>query len=534
MGEIRTAETIQEQRRQQCQMSTLCVLGSSVLTTLIIMLAFPAKVVVPASEPAKPAAKPYPAACSAHTNCADQQGDCCPTNAGILMGCCSQINAETNLSPFHGMCYAPTPAKNVTTLPTDDYMAKWAQPLWGAGGSNRDDLNAIRQMGFRVLRVYGNDPRLSHVGFLNRCKALGLKVVVAFSDWPYTQDPDGMCATAPPYSCFAEVRQQFSAMLANGFVWRDMKNGGEAQYHPAIEAIILINEPELKITYQGQIAKESLSKGYYTKVLLSALDGALSAESDLKLAGPKPPFTVVHSFSTCESCISSVAGNKAGEVPVGNHAALGFFYDFVLGALKPELFDYKPQHDLKEALQNRWALGFNTQDTSDVICSQVLEPLKDTPLSGLPIWAGEYKAWYQSMPESKVKDFKQDFATVTSWLGQSGSCDGKGAPITGVSLFEFQVSYFKGPGDHQMTFGIYELGSTQLGSTAKAEETKWQDFPVWCRRQRRNNDGDSWAQAAAEAFSWGVEVMGGTVLDDSKCPKDAENAAVAEELAVQV
>lgn len=443
------------------------------------------------------------------------------------MGCCSQINAETNLSPFHGMCYAPTPAKNVTTLPTDDYMAKWAQPLWGAGGSNRDDLNAIRQMGFRVLRVYGNDPRLSHVGFLNRCKALGLKVVVAFSDWPYTRDPDGMCATAPPYSCFAEVRQQFSAMLANGFVWRDMKNGGQAQYHPAIEAIILINEPELKITYQGQIAKESLSKGYYTKVLLSALDGALSAESDLKLAGPKPPFTVVHSFSTCESCISSVAGNKAGEVPVGNHAALGFFYDFVLGALKPELFDYKPQHDLKEALQNRWALGFNTQDTSDVICSQVLEPLKDTPLSGLPIWAGEYKAWYQSMPESKVKDFKQDFATVTSWLGQSGSCDGKGAPITGVSLFEFQVSYFKGPGDHQMTFGIYELGSTQLGSTAKAEETTWQDFPVWCRRQRRNNDGDSWAQAAAE-------VMGGTVLDDSKCPKDAENAAVAEELAVQV
>ena len=101
-------------------MSTLCVLGSSVLTTLIIMslswhiffpmaisqslslsalqscrLAFPAKVVVPASEPAKPAAKPYPAACSAHTNCADQQEDCCPTNAGILMGCC--LSGKTSL-----------------------------------------------------------------------------------------------------------------------------------------------------------------------------------------------------------------------------------------------------------------------------------------------------------------------------------------------------------------------------------------------------------------------------------------------------
>ena len=31
--------------------------------------------------------------------------------------------------------------------------------------------------------------------------------------------------------------------------------------------------------------------------------------------------------------------------------------------------------------------------------------------------------------------------------------------------------------------------SRRLGSTAKAEETKWQDFPVWCRRQRRCLDG---------------------------------------------
>lgn len=35
------------------------------------------------------------------------------------------------------------------------------------------------------------------------------------------------------------------------------------------------------------------------------------------------------------------------------------------GALKPQLFDYKPQYDLKGALQNRFLLGFNTQDTSE-------------------------------------------------------------------------------------------------------------------------------------------------------------------------
>ena len=31
----------------------------------------------------------------------------------------------------------------------------------------------------------------------------------------------------------------------------------------------------------------------------------------------------------------------------------------------------------------------------------------------------------------------------------------------GVSIFEFQVSYFKGTEDHQMDFGIYELGKKQ-------------------------------------------------------------------------
>ena len=44
---------------------------------------------------------------------------------------------------------------------------------------NPSTMVSVVLRGFRVLRVYGNDPRLSHVGFLNRCKALGLKVVVA-------------------------------------------------------------------------------------------------------------------------------------------------------------------------------------------------------------------------------------------------------------------------------------------------------------------------------------------------------------------
>ena len=51
--------------------------------------------------------------------------------------------------------------------------------------------------GFRVLRVYGNDPRLSHVNFLTRCKALGLKVVVA--TWMHLWTADESCHNS--YTC---------------------------------------------------------------------------------------------------------------------------------------------------------------------------------------------------------------------------------------------------------------------------------------------------------------------------------------------
>ncbi|CAK9051215.1 unnamed protein product [Durusdinium trenchii] len=425
-----------KRRQEQCQKSCACVVISSLVATIVIQcLAKPVEVTVP-NTPEVPAAQPYLAACSAHAKCAQQgQDDCCPSSDGVLMGCCSPIPSSVKVDPFRGMCYAPTPAKNVSVLPTDDYMAPWAEALWGKSG--RDDLSAIRQMGFKVLRVYGNDPRLSHEAFLSRCTALGLKVIVApwaedaESEFPETtcEDPQSKCATAPPYDCFTEVRLQFTTMLKNGFTVRDGE--GQMRYHPAIEAIILINEPELKITYQGAIAKDAWSKGYYTKALLSALDGALRAEESLSIMGAKPPFTVVNSFSTCETCKTNVAGRGGRRSSPRRPSDVRVTPGFLEGALKPDFFGYDPRHDLKSALQNRWLLGFNTQDTSDVICKQVLQPLKATPLSGLPIWAGEYKAWYQSMPDSKVADFKEDWSKLSSWVQQGASCDAAGAPLRG-------------------------------------------------------------------------------------------------------
>ncbi|CAJ1388945.1 unnamed protein product [Effrenium voratum] len=510
--EFPTSSFTRAARRHTGCLSLLCVVGVALLLTLGIMLGIEVVQNAPDGPPAPPAPPPSPvptylAACSAHEGCASLQGDCCPTAKGVLLQCCSSIASNASITPFHGMCYAPTPAKNVTHFFTDDYMAAWAEPLW----KGRDDLGAIRALNVGALRLYGNDPRLDHEEFLNRAYELGLGVIVAISDYPYTQDPKGKCATQPPYDCFSEVRAQYSSMLKKGFA---VKSGVSRRFHAAIKAVILINEPELKITYQGQIAKEAWSEGYYAKALLSAVDGALSAEKDLRITGPKPPFTIVHSFATCELCKSNAAGNRAGKgQTVGTYPALGFMYDFVVGALSPGLYGYTPRNDLRSALQQRVMLGFNTQDTTDVICSHLLSPLQQTPLAGLPVWAGEYKAWYQSLSDSKMSDFEEDFKKISSWVGAS-SCAGAGARLEGVSLFEFQVSYFKGSEDHQMDFGVYELGSKKIGSTVKDEATNWETYPVWCRRARRNAEGQSWVDAIAR-------VLGGKAKDSS-CPAELD------------
>lgn len=58
-----------------------------------------------------------------------------------------------------------------------------SQPALAAPGATHV---AARLRGFKVLRVYGNDPRLSHEAFLSRCTALGLKVIVA----PWAEDAE--------------------------------------------------------------------------------------------------------------------------------------------------------------------------------------------------------------------------------------------------------------------------------------------------------------------------------------------------------
>lgn len=461
------------------------------------------------------AAAVYNAECSAHSGCQGQQGSCCPTAQGVLMGCCDAIDMAAHLEPFKGMCYTPAPARTQFNFPSDDYMASWSEPLWNSGGSWRDDLGKIHQMGATMIRLYGNDPRLEHAGFLDRAAELGLGVIVALSAFPYTQDKDGACGIALPYNCFNEIQLQYEMMLSKGFTY--LRSDGKRQYHSAIKAILLMNEPELNILYNGQINGEAISKGYYAKVLISAFDGALAAEQDMGIvpskAGTLPPFTVTHSFAQCEHCESNRRGNKAGGTPVGRTSAVAYMYDFALGCLDPESYGYtsSSQIDLRYGLQNRFALGFNTQDSADVVCSQVLTHLANSPFKNAPVFAGEYKPTWQSLPASKMTDFKDDLALMANSFAGADACRDNKA-LRGVSVFEFQTSYWKGgEGGGELVFGIYELGNKTLGKTISAENTGWAEYSIDCLHQKRNDAGESWVAAVAEVY-------GGTAPDDSDCP----------------
>merc|ERR1712070_425146 len=112
---------------------------------------------------------------------------------------------------------------------------------------------------------------------------------------------------------------------------------------------------------------------------------------------------------------------------------------------------------------------------------------------------------FMSQPGSDVNVFKDDLKKVIS----GSMCENHQA-LTGGFVFEFQTSYWKGPGD-QLVFGLYELGSIPLGKTIPAEQTQWNAYDVWCVRKKRNNKDESWVDAVAEVFA-------GEVAGDADCP----------------
>ncbi|CAE7303278.1 TDP1 [Symbiodinium pilosum] len=166
-------------------------------------------------------------------------------------------------------------------------MTEAMQSQWGLGG--RNDIGIMAQMGARMVRLYGNDPRFDGTKFLNYSNSWGLKIVAGISDYPYEHGP-GSCWTTD-LDCYEAIQESYTSTLeGKGF----LANG---KYHPALDTLVLTNEPDLKFT---KTAGQD-----YMRAVLSAFDGVLAAEKAKGLNVTSPDnikLTAAFSYSVCPKC----------------------------------------------------------------------------------------------------------------------------------------------------------------------------------------------------------------------------------------
>lgn len=389
------------------------------------------------------------------------------------------------------MGYTTVPAKSEMNPVCDDFMADWSEPIWGPSG--RNDLQIMKDMGVHAVRTYGIGSHLNHSAFLDHAHDVGLKVLPGFADWPYMQSGSscGMeridellsnCINENNYDCHDVIRQHYGRMLAHGYTV--VGEDGQRRYHPALQIITLINECELKLQYgQGQ---ELGLNANHAKVVVSALDGLLSAEDDLQIVGPGPLLTATASYAACPSCKS--VQQSAFPSLTGNIPFLAFVADHFLAITDPVGFvGYTPKHDLMEVYQSRWINSFNTANHFVELCEQAQQVVKlynAGPLGKIPIYIGEFHAPYDT-PE----EFGQDVVDVMRAIENEEGNMCQGEPDTpqsliGFNAFEFQVSYWKGAhseGESGTKYGFWGLGDASLAKTHADEASIGSDeFDVWC------------------------------------------------------
>lgn len=397
------------------------------------------------------------------------------------------VLSSVELEPFVGMAYAAVPEKTRNWgVACDDFMAPWSEPLWGYRG--RNDLQIMRDMGVNVVHTYGIGSHLEHREFLDAASAMGLKVIPSFADYAYTGSGSmcGMNAANLPascvhkeYNCHDTIRDHYANMLSNGYTIKG--EDGKIRYHPALLLIVLANEIELKLQDgSGEVLGKD---GHHARVVVSALDGLLSAEETLRIVGPRPLLTATASYATCPACKSVKQGFPGTDART---PFLPIIADYFLAFQDPQGFaGYKAQHKLMDVYRTRWVNSFNTPRPAAALCEtedRALLSYASGPVGNVPIFIGEFHH-----PLQTAHEFYADIIKVrrlTQRTDHAALCGKVLSPLVGFNIFEYQVSYWKGveaEAGAAMQFGIWGLGNKTLGIT-RPEMAAGQRKPqqVWC------------------------------------------------------
>jgi hypothetical protein len=359
-----------------------------------------------------------------------------------------------------------------TGLPSEDMMQEGYELQWGASG--RNDLGMMAKLGANAIRLYhslGLRVQRDHSGFLDRAQSLSLNVMPGYHT-NLAIDP----TECPAFDCF----EAWKLATLQGFEF-GFKKGSD--WHPAVAALILLNEPDF---FETQPKCVPAGPWCRVKAALSALDGVLAAEREAGVAAGSVKLTVTWSFALRESIDGVVTG-----------PGVFGFQDMVAGIKDPSIAHYVPRsshEDMKEAFKTRWMHGVNTQSpwgfVSDAVSKEYNRFLPT------PWFIGEYGGNGQT--EHKIRS--------DLWSMQQTANDG-GAFI-GAAFFQFQTAHWKGGAE--MNYGLFGLGSQQIGSTGLVCDRVAKDCKAWPVQCLTTDltwlPGAMALRAKAVAEAWGGEV----------------------------
>ncbi len=137
--------------------------------------------------------------------------------------------------------YNPSTANKTCIFSGSDIANKPMEPLWGRGYMSasgmrfpgRDDVRTMKQMGVTLVRLYDWAPRDRHLDFLNYCHELGIKVLAPVSNY-FLIRGQGF-----------ENRETHIPNLIRSFSTTGVQTQTGTDYHPAIAAIVMGNEPRI-------------------------------------------------------------------------------------------------------------------------------------------------------------------------------------------------------------------------------------------------------------------------------------------------
>eukprot|EP00440_Ansanella_granifera_P046123 gb/GFBE01049953.1/.p1 GENE.gb/GFBE01049953.1/~~gb/GFBE01049953.1/.p1 ORF type:complete len:651 (+),score=136.43 gb/GFBE01049953.1/:1-1953(+) len=380
-----------------------------------------------------------------------------------------------------GVAYGPLPVKrHGLPLNGDDLMSEQVGAMWADWG--RKDMQLLKSMGVNYMRLYGNDANTSHRAFLDAAQEHGLHVIGGMSDFGFSQGPNN-CLINDWY-CYDEAYFYFHKQLLMGFTIDNFK-----RYHPALKAMIVCNEPDLKLNENG---KRELT----CRAMASIFDAMLQAEKDVGVTGNPIAFTITWAFADWKKN-SSPAITQMEEfwkcLQDGPH-------------LPPTL--YTPKNDLVAAFKERWVNSFNTQnqwhEVKWMFFDRYVKSSFWTHQMKIPVFIGEYHHIFHGVDPDLKK--------------MIGLAHSKRYPFfLGFNFFEFTKSYWKPPGAHghnpEWEYGLFQYGDCIL------MDMNWTGnvYTVWDLKPQFDKKGNSLPAKLMEAYGAGPDLPSELKHDGMSC-----------------